>query len=464
MEEWAKKLAKEESRKRGFYVEARKIGQSRYLYRSTTRWDKERKKIVKVSEYLGRITEKGLVDKTDKKRSVFEYGNSQLVDSLSQDILKLLKESFPERWKEIYSLAVVRLLDPVPLKSVEDRWEKLHLSTTIDAAVSRNTLSAVLREVGSDTAAQLGLFRELMSSSERLAFDMSSIFSRSENLSYAAMGHNADDIYLPQINMAMIFDVGNCRPVYLKPVEGSVRDIKSLRSTLQEVDFNGVLVMDRGFASYDLAEILESRMKFIMPLRRNQKLIGYGTKLDGGFVYRGRGIRFAARRREKQTVYLFEDPFLRADESSTFIGWMDKKKKTEKDYREAEKKFGKITILSNVNAKPKDIYLMLKQREEVETAFDSMKNELENDKTYLRDDDAVRGYFFISFVSLYMYYKILALIRKKDLSDKYSVKDVLLKFSKVYKLVTDGKEVISEVPAAVEMLDKTLGTDICLKK
>jgi hypothetical protein len=44
MEEWAKKLAKEESRKRGFYVEARKIGQSRYLYRSTTRWDKERKR------------------------------------------------------------------------------------------------------------------------------------------------------------------------------------------------------------------------------------------------------------------------------------------------------------------------------------------------------------------------------------------------------------------------------------
>ena len=34
-----------------------------------------------------------------------------------------------------------------------------------------------------------------------------------------------------------------------------------------------------------------------------------------------------------------------------------------------------------------------------------MKNELENDKTYL-GDDTVRG-FFILFLSLYLYYRIL---------------------------------------------------------
>jgi len=36
-------------------VEAKKIGNAYYLYKDTTRWDKEKKKRVRVSEYIGRI-------------------------------------------------------------------------------------------------------------------------------------------------------------------------------------------------------------------------------------------------------------------------------------------------------------------------------------------------------------------------------------------------------------------------
>jgi hypothetical protein len=43
-------------------VEVKKIGNSHYLYRSTTKWDREKKKRVKVSEYLKRIDENGLVE------------------------------------------------------------------------------------------------------------------------------------------------------------------------------------------------------------------------------------------------------------------------------------------------------------------------------------------------------------------------------------------------------------------
>ena len=49
------------------------------------------------------------------------------------------------------------------------------------------------------------------------------------------------------------------------------------------------------------------------------------------------------------------------------------------------------------------IYDLYKQREDIEQVFNGMKNELENDKTYLQDDDSFMGYFFIIFVSLYLY-------------------------------------------------------------
>lgn len=50
------------------------------------------------------------------ERTVYEYGNSQLVYSLSGEIIQALRKYFPDAWESLYALPVVRLLDPVPLK------------------------------------------------------------------------------------------------------------------------------------------------------------------------------------------------------------------------------------------------------------------------------------------------------------------------------------------------------------
>jgi len=51
----------------------------------------------------------------------------------------------------------------------------------------------------------------------------------------AQKGHNADHICLPQINMAMVFDLDQYKPVFLKSLDGSVRYVKSLRKALDEM-------------------------------------------------------------------------------------------------------------------------------------------------------------------------------------------------------------------------------------
>ena len=107
------------------------------------------------------------------------------------------------------------------------------------------------------------------------------------------------------------------------------------------------------------------------------------------------------------------------------------------------------------------LYKSYKQREMVEVAFDAMKNEMENDKTYLSDDDAVRGYFFIAFISLYIYFRVLEEIRKKGLTGKISVKELLFELSKVYLVnYSDGRKMLSEIPERVEKLAQTFELDI----
>ena len=464
MQDWVSSILEEERRKRNIPLEVKFLNGNYYLYHSTSKYDRETHGPKKVSEYIGRITENGVVESHHPQRTVHEYGNSRLVHSLSGDLLPALRRYFPDRWESIYALSVVRLLDPIPLKSVKERWEKLHMSTEIHAHLSPNALTDLLREIGSDMSGQYAFFQSLMKGSNKLAFDLSSIFSRSENINMAQKGHNADHEYIPQINMAMVFDLDRYMPVFLKPLDGSVRDVKSLRNVLEEISFHGILVLDRGFASYDLAEIMSSEMKFVMPLRRNSDMIDYSMKLTSSFMYCDRGILCGFSKHEGYRVYMFQDQSLMEEESSNFISLVSEGKKRQNQYDEASEMFGKISILSNIRDGPQSIYGMYKQREEIEQAFDAMKNELENDKSYLRDSDSIRGYFFVSFLSLFLYYGIFVLIREADLTDKISVKDALLRFSRVYE-VTDGKRsIISEIPASSAKLDEQLGTNILPKK
>ena len=207
LEDWIKKIVEEERKKRNILLKAKMLNGNYYLYRSTSRYDRITRKAAKVSEYIGRITKDGIIEKGKETRSIFEYGNSALIYSLSGDLIARLQKYFPDRWADLYALSVVWLMDPVPLKSVKDRWKKLYVSRDIHAHLSFNTLTDILRDTGSDMDAQMDLFQLLITESRKLAFDLSSIFSRSENINMVAKGHNAAHIYLPQVNMALAFDL-----------------------------------------------------------------------------------------------------------------------------------------------------------------------------------------------------------------------------------------------------------------
>jgi transposase len=94
-----------------------------------------------------------------------------------------------------------------------------------------------------------------------------------------------------------------------------------------------------------------------------------------------------------------------------------------------------------------------------------MKNELENDKTYLSNDDAVRGYFFVSFISLYLYFRILEDLRQNELIGKMSVNEVIFELSKVYlTYYSDGRKLLSEIPAGAERIEDIFKLDLFPKK
>ena len=452
-----REIAKKIGEERGIPVEVKKMGNSYYLYRDTTRWDREKKKRVRVSEYIGRINENGLVEKN--RRSIYEFGNSELLLSVIKDIMPELRHHFPDHWKEIIAMSMIRCQEPGPIRYMRSAWEKLYASTQIDASLSENTISEKLRIIGSDMGSQTRFFQSLTTSGDRILFDLSSIFSQSENINLAEKGYNPKHLHLDQINFALVFSGKWHRPVILEILPGSVRDYKAFDSIMERYDIREcIIIADRGLASYEMPA--KKGIYLIVAIRRNFSIVDFNMDLDRSFIFRNRGINAGMKDLGDRILYMYEDTSLRAEEETNLIRKLEGGEISQKDLMEGEKKLGKFAILSNMRSDPREIYELYKSREEVETAFDAMKNELENDKAYVHTAEGLRGYFFISFISLFIYFSIHQVLKDHDVSQKMSVKEALFDLSKIYVIAEGARRTLAKIPERSKKVADLFGLEL----
>ncbi|MEM0174296.1 MAG: hypothetical protein QXI16_07310 [Sulfolobaceae archaeon] len=156
-------------------------------------------------------------------------------------------------------------------------------------------------------------------------------------------------------------------------------------------------------------------------------------------------------------LYMYENTSLRAKAEKNLIREIEEGVRKQDDLADERNKFGKFANLSNMRSTPKEIYELYKSREEGKQAFDAMKNELENDKAYLHKTDGIRGYFFIFFISLYIYFGILETLKSKGMAHKISIKEVLFEFSKIYVIANSAKRSVSEIPGKSQKIADAFG-------
>ena len=94
-----------------------------------------------------------------------------------KDIVTSLKV-FESR-EEIYAIALVIVMDYVPLKRVKAVWKKLYMKG-LSPSLNPKKLSAVLREVGLDREGQNTVFNQLM---KWEVYDLSVVFTNQRSIS-----------------------------------------------------------------------------------------------------------------------------------------------------------------------------------------------------------------------------------------------------------------------------------------
>jgi len=108
------------------------------------------------------------------------------------------------------------------------------------------------------------------------------------------------------------------------------------------------------------------------------------------------------------------------------------------------------------------VFELLKERVEVEQVFDVFKNSFSADRLYMRDDVGLLGWMFVNFVALLFYYRVYDLLLGCNVLDRYSVGDVVLHFSRVFKLKLGAGWVLSEIPKSSRLLAEKLKIEISI--
>jgi len=473
-----------------------KIGKNYYLYRVSSQWDPQKKRAIKVTdEYLGKITEEGLIPpKHERVKEMYkyitvkEYGASYFLQSVSHDIRDELQRVFPYEWKELYSLALFRLMEKSPLKHIGFCYVNSYLSEVINGVrTSQKFLGSFLQRVGIRRELMKDFMRSFMFEADYALIDLTHVFSYSEGVINAMLGHNKDSVYLPQVNLLLIYSLDMLQPVYFRLLPGSVRDVSSLIKTVNETFVEKIVFIgDKGFYSDDnIGELKDNEIDYVFALRRNSSLISYDKiiegkrdKFDGYFLYKSRHIWYYTKGlNESEQLMTYLDASLKAKEENDLalrIQNLEEKNKKDElneiqkkqliDYKtrlyDTSYRNGTLTVRTNLGRAPQDVYQIMKSRVNIEQVFDTFKNTLDADRTYTRDDYQMEGWMFISFIALQLYYKIYAVLMRKGLLNNFSPMDVIIHLKRIHMLRCKGIWQIAEVPRKSKNLINKLGLDI----
>jgi len=467
-------------------TELRLINGRYYLYQYKTIYDKVKKRPRKITgKLIGRITkEDGLILSEKRKLEQAldgailskplcrEYGVSSLVLQQFSTHINQLQRIFPEHWKSILQIAYCRFLYHCPIKSIPFRLQQSYLPELIQAKpFSEKTASVVLKTIGAMRQEQIAYMRSFIQKGEYLLIDLTDIFSSSSLIELCRKGYSNQMNFDPQFNLLYLYSAKTSMPIYYRLLPGNIREVKAFKNCILEAGLDdAVIIADKGFFSnQNVQMLLEEKLRFIIPIKRDSSLIDY-TKLKNNtfkesnhfFEHEQRIIWYDQYRRDGFNVYIYLDESLRVKEEKDYLRRIQTHPEsyTIEQYHQGKGTFGTIVLLSNLDEDACQIYQLYKSRMAIELMFDSMKNVMQCDHTYMQDEETLQGWMFINHVTLQWYQQLYTELKNKDLLKKYSVNDLIQAFSDLKMIRINDRWYSNEVTNYSKRLFEKFGVHI----
>ena len=467
-------------------TEIRCIRNHFYVYEISSKWDAEKNRPKKVTgKCIGKITEKdGFIPNANHFRMyetispvVRTYGVFEMFSQLGKDISDRLRETFPDIYREIQTVALLRLVYGCTPRLMKRCFEDSCLVDLCpDIGTCDKTVRRLVSMLGAEREAEMGRFmKTFVSDRSTVLIDGTSIFTRNSD-SCARKGYNPEHRQDKQVRLLYLFDSGSHAPVFYRMVPGNIADRAAMADTIALSGVkNCTVIADKGFYSKkNISFLMEKKLDYILPLQGNTKLIKESFEMapdqerwDGQFVFKGRVIWY---HREScgdagNYLYVFRDDARKAKEELKTARRMEDTQGEDTQDMFSDRRKGMFAFISNRNEEAKKIYLACKERWDIEQCFDYLKNSVDTGAASQRSNESMLGWTFINHVSLLYFYTLVLAVRKGGLNDEWTPNEIIMLAKNIYKVYTAGvlnkdKFIISEISKKDEELFYALGVDL----
>ncbi len=464
-------------------AELRFISNHYYLYEVSSVYDKELKRAKKITgPLLGKITQKdGFVP--SKKKTVKaeipvdqpvycrEFGLSRFMIDSANFIVEALKDALPENWQTVLGLAYCRLGWQAPLKNAPFLVNESALKDLLPIEqFNEKNIRSTLTFLGKNRDLLKKYMHKFVQEGAHTLIDATEFFSKSRHISLTKKGYNKDMVFDDQISLLYLYSTNDLMPTFYRLLAGNMREVKAMSLTIKESGVkNAIIIADKGFYSLaNVKELEDNNLNFIIPLKRDNKIIKYEplaqieTK-NTYFKYQNRYIYYLTIQIENNTCVLFFDGKLKEQEKTDYLNRIISlpEKFNHDNFLLKLNSFGTIALLTNLkNPNPEDLYTTYKNRANIEQMFDSLKNVLAADCSYMQDDAMLEGWMFINHIALQYYHILYKNLKNQNLLSNYSVSDILLYLKHIKQINIDAQWRTTEVVSKITKVLSKLGVHI----
>lgn len=441
-------------------------------------------------------------------------GPTIVLDAISErlGLSKLLKKCLPTEHLEIMSMAYYLAAEGGALSHCET-WSKSH-AHPLGSVLSSQCMSKILSNITTDHKQTfLSRWMEKSLENDYLCYDITSVSSYSKLNEYIKHGYNRDGEKLPQMNIAMLFGQNSGLPVYFQRMPGNITDVTTLRNlvkTFKALDFKAPnYVMDKGFYSKkNVDDVLSSRSKFTVAVPLNNKWVhkvidGIGDihgpegyrKLDDEIIYVHSSLYPWGKDKRRCYLHLYYNAHARAIDidrcSEKLVQYKNELEqgKPVKEHQEAYDNFflvkttpkrgtkvsynkeavnrytkkyaGFQALLTNSIKDPVKALQVYRDKDVVEKSFNDLKNQLDMKRLRMHSSATVDGRLFVQFIALILISALRKEMRKSNLIERYTVRELLREMGTLTKIKYSRKygHILTELTKPQRELLKKLGLD-----
>lgn len=461
-----------------------------YVYAVSASWDKERGcKRTRLGKCLGKITEadgfipnKYAVSLRQSEHlhegiKVLQFGAYEMFRQLAPEIETSLRTFFPHWFREIRTLALFRLVDRAVPKYMEEVFLRSWLSELApDLPLSEMSVRGLVTELGREVNLTEEFMRSAIAPGSQLVFDGTHFFAEFHD-SLSQKGYNPDHSIRRQVRVIYVFDRVTKRPQFYQVFSGAQVDKTAFLEVVRASGCrNCVIIADKGFyTKQNASELMDKNLniEYILPLQSNTRYVDASfyeqppeQAFDGIFRYDTRLIYYTSWSvgDEGNRIYAYYDP-LRAEHEAIRALNRQKDKWEDDCFTDLGSlkgtRWGYFAYISNMEAHPRIVYEIYKERQLIEDMFDYLKNIIDVGPSYAHNDSYIRGWAFVNHISLLYYYTLLTALQQTSLSPRLSPMDIINNAKNVFAVEAGcGTYRVSRISAKTAEQFTALGVDI----